>query len=77
MINNNTTRILILTFISLIVFNTTHAQSDWEFNTSLYGWFAGIDGTVGVASKEKQINANFKLISSPKIPDCNLQFFNS
>ncbi len=58
MIINNTIRILILTFISLIVFNTSYAQSDWEFNTSLYAWFAGIDGTVGlVASKEKQIDA--------------------
>jgi len=57
MIINNTIRILKLTFITLIVFNTCHAQSDWEFKSSLYGWFAGIDGTVGVASKEKQIDA--------------------
>ena len=57
MIINNSIRILILTLISLIVFNTSYAQSDWEFNTSLYGWFAGIDGTVGLVDKEKQIDA--------------------
>ena len=57
MIINISVRILILTLISLIVFNTSYAQSDWEFNTSIYAWFAGIDGTVGLVDKEKQIDA--------------------
>lgn len=63
MIINNSIRILILTLISLIVFNTSFAQSDlqsqsgWQFNTSLYAWLAGIDGTVGLMDKEKQIDA--------------------
>lgn len=49
--------ILIIVMVSLIPINSIVAQSDWEFNASLYGWFAGIDGTVGVVIVEEPINA--------------------
>jgi len=35
----------------------TNAQSNWENKISLYGWFAGIDGTVGVATVEQNVDA--------------------
>jgi hypothetical protein len=34
-----------------------NAQSNWEYKTSIYGWFAGIDGTVGVATAEQDVDA--------------------
>jgi hypothetical protein len=51
-----------LTVLKIVLFmlfgiSPTVAQSDWKFNASIYGWFAGIDGTVGVASVEEQIDA--------------------
>jgi len=49
--------ILIIIIFSLISLNNVKAQSDWKYSASLYAWFAGIDGTVGVASAEKQVNA--------------------
>jgi hypothetical protein len=49
--------ILQIVFLALLSNNTTHAQSNWEYRTSLYGWFAGIDGTIGVASLEQQVDA--------------------
>ena len=54
---SNHIMVLMITILSFISLNNTIAQSDWEFNTSLYGWLAGIDGTVGLIDKEKQINA--------------------
>jgi hypothetical protein len=42
---------------ALLPFGSTIAQTDWEFNASLYGWFAGIDGTVGVAILQEQVDA--------------------
>lgn len=49
--------VFIIVMFSLIPLKSGMAQSDWDFNASLYGWFAGIDGTVGVAIGEEQINA--------------------
>ena len=49
--------ILIIIIFSLISLNNVKAQSDWKYSASLYAWFAGIDGTVGVASAEKQVDA--------------------
>ena len=55
--------VLQLAFFVFINAYTVNAQSDmqpqsgWEFNTSIYAWFAGIDGTVGLVDKEKQIDA--------------------
>ena len=49
--------ILIIIFISFIGMSITNAQSNWEYKTSLYGWFAGIDGTVGVATVEQNVDA--------------------
>lgn len=48
--------LLVISFL-LVGINSANAQSDWELKTSIYGWFAGIDGTVGVATSEKQIDA--------------------
>jgi len=50
-------KILLIIFISVIGLIDIEAQSDWEFNASIYGWFAGIDGTVGVATKDVQVDA--------------------
>lgn len=50
-------KLIVIFFFLLISINDLSAQSDWEFNTSLYGWFAGIDGTVGVAVLEQQVDA--------------------
>jgi len=33
---------------------TIQAQSDWNYNAGLYGWFAGMTGTVGVANQQQQ-----------------------
>lgn len=49
--------IFIIIIFSLISLNNVKAQSDWKYSASLYGWFAGIDGTVGVATAEKQVDA--------------------
>ena len=49
--------ILIIIFVSFIETRILNAQSEWGFKTSLYGWFAGIDGTVGVATLEQKIDA--------------------
>ncbi len=49
--------VLIVVLFMLFGISPTIAQSDWKFNASIYGWFAGIDGTVGVASVEEQIDA--------------------
>jgi len=53
----NHLKFIIIFFFLLISISDINAQSDWEFNTSLYGWFAGIDGTVGVAVLEQQVDA--------------------
>jgi len=40
-------------FFVLSVFNPitlNHAQVDWNYDLGLYGWFAGMEGTVGVAN---------------------------
>jgi len=49
--------LLIIVFYTLFGISTTNAQSDWEYRASVYGWFAGIDGTVGVAVLEEQVDA--------------------
>ena len=49
--------ILQIIFLALFATNITNAQSNWELKTSLYGWFAGIDGTVGVATVEQNVDA--------------------
>jgi len=49
--------IIIIFFFLLISTNIVNAQSDWEYNAAIYGWAAGIDGTVGVAVLEQQVDA--------------------
>ena len=49
--------ILIIIFITVIGMSITNAQSNWDYKTSIYGWFAGIDGTVGVATVEQNVDA--------------------
>jgi len=49
--------IITIIFFSFLGLNNIQSQSDWKYNASLYGWFAGIDGTVGVATAEKQVDA--------------------
>jgi hypothetical protein len=53
----NHLKFIIIFFFLLISICDINAQSDWEYNASIYGWFAGIDGTVGVAVLEQQVDA--------------------
>ena len=50
-------KFIIIFFFLLISISDINAQSDWEYNASIYGWFAGIDGTVGVAALDQQVDA--------------------
>ena len=45
-------------FISVIGFNNTNAQSEWEFNAGLYGWLAGMQGDIGIANQDQQFEAS-------------------
>jgi hypothetical protein len=55
--------LIVLLFLPILSSNfTTNAQSDWNFNAGLYGWCAGMTGTIGVASKEQQIKSNLNEI---------------
>jgi len=47
----------ILFFCFFIPPNLLQAQSDWKYDAALYGWFAGMSGTVGVANQEQQFEA--------------------
>ena len=47
----------ILLFFIFVPLNFILAQSDWKYDAALYGWFAGMEGTVGVANQEEQIQA--------------------
>jgi hypothetical protein len=61
--------IIVFLFFSTSVYNTcTFAQSDWEFDAALYGWFAGMEGTIGVATVDEQ----FEVEVSDLLP--NLKF---
>lgn len=42
----------------LISISATKAQTDWEFDASVFMWFAGIDGTIGIANAEEQVDAS-------------------
>ncbi len=49
-----------IVFFFLLVMNPyiiNHAQSEWNYNAALYGWFAGIQGTIGVANQQEQFKA--------------------
>jgi hypothetical protein len=45
---------LILAIFNPITFNK--AQSDWNYNTAIYGWFAGMTGDVGIANQQQQFD---------------------
>ena len=47
--------VLILSLVLFLLNNKTFAQSDWEFDAALYGWFAGMEGTVGVANVQEEL----------------------
>jgi hypothetical protein len=49
--------VLIIVMFLLPPVERLNAQSNWEYKTSIYGWFAGIDGTVGVATVEQNVDA--------------------
>ena len=49
-----------IVFLVLYIFNPYYAikaQSDWNYNAAIYGWFAGINGTIGTANHENQFEA--------------------
>lgn len=48
----------ILLFGILTPLNFIHAQSDWKYDAALYGWLAGIDGTIGLANQDQQFQAS-------------------
>jgi hypothetical protein len=46
-------------FFVLLLFNPfsfNNAQSDWNYDAALYGWGAGLQGTVGIANQEEQFD---------------------
>ena len=47
---------VLLVLVILIPFISTRAQSDWEYNAALYGWFAGMTGNVGIANQQEQFD---------------------
>lgn len=47
----------ILFFTFLTPLNFLNAQSEWKYDVGLYGWFAGMEGTVGVANQQQQFEA--------------------
>ena len=49
--------VLLVIYFFLLCINNANAQSVWNYSASVYGWFAGIDGIVGVATAEKQVDA--------------------
>jgi hypothetical protein len=49
------TAILCITFLTPSSYILS--QSDWKYDAGLYGWFAGIEGTVGVANQQEQFEA--------------------
>jgi len=53
------TKYFTIIFSILFVFysNTfNYAQSDWNYNAALYGWFAGMTGDVGIANQQEQFD---------------------
>jgi len=36
--------------------NISRAQSDWNYNAGVYGWFAGMTGDVGIANQQQQFD---------------------
>ncbi|MDZ7624382.1 MAG: hypothetical protein U5J96_08075 [Ignavibacteriaceae bacterium] len=51
-----TTAIFCLAFFTQLT--SVHAQSEWKYDAGLYGWFAGMEGTVGVANQQEQFEAS-------------------
>lgn len=52
---------LFLATILLSLFSTINfiqAQSEWKYDAALYGWLAGIDGTIGLANQSEQFQAS-------------------
>ncbi len=47
----------ILLFSILTPLHNMQAQSEWKYDAALYGWFAGMEGTVGVANQQQQFEA--------------------
>lgn len=38
---------------ALTQLTSVHAQSDLKYDAGLYGWFAGVEGTVGIANQQE------------------------
>jgi hypothetical protein len=47
----------ILLFSIFTPLQNMQAQSEWKYDVGLYGWFAGMEGTVGVANQQQQFQA--------------------
>ena len=47
---------LILAIFNPITFNK--AQSNWNYDAALYGWFAGMTGDVGIANQQQQFDVS-------------------
>ena len=48
---------LLLLTLFLIPLNFIRAQTGWNYDASVYGWFAGINGTIGTANHQNQFEA--------------------
>jgi hypothetical protein len=51
-----TSAILMLCILTPI--NFIYAQSDWRYDAGLYGWFAGLEGTIGLANQQEEFQAS-------------------
>ena len=49
--------VIILLLLSLLSSIETRAQSNWKYDAALYGWFAGMEGTLGIANQDEQFQA--------------------
>jgi hypothetical protein len=49
--------VIILILILFVGTVKIHAQSDWQYDAAIYGWFAGMEGTIGIANHDEQFQA--------------------
>jgi hypothetical protein len=54
--SRNLFSVSILIVIVLLSNESIQAQSDWNYNTAVYGWFAGMTGDVGIANQQQQFD---------------------
>jgi len=44
----------------VVIFNTPARAADWKFDSALYGWLTGLEGTIGIGNAVQQpVSASF------------------